>query len=283
MNFKISAGGLNSNKLLGNILPKNDGLAICFTKCHAHSLSFNKCKCILQDSERVNYMNECKNIVLVIVAHTDDETLGLGGAIARHVSNHDKVYAISMTNGIDARNQKKVEDIKERFNASVIAGKILGLTWLKGGAFPDNAMDTVPLLEIIKVIEIAKQEIKPTIIYTHSSADLNIDHRIVSQATLTAFRPQPNDTWHEIRTFEIASATDYGHRSITNVFYPNLYVDITSYWEQKLSALIAYNKEMRDAPHTRSLSGLENLAKYRGNQSGLKYAEAFEILRKIER
>ena len=224
-----------------------------------------------------------RHIVLVIVAHTDDEALGLGGTIAKHVESGDIVYGISMTDGLGARGGENKEEIKIRAQASINSGKRLGLTWIEGGSFPDNAMDTVPLLAVAKVIEKAKSLINPTIVYTHTSADLNVDHRVVSQATLIAFRPQPNEVWEEIRTFEIASATDYGHKSITNIFYPNLYVNIKNTWDKKLAALNEYKMEMRDAPHTRSFEGLENLAKNRGNQVGLYYAEAFEIIRKIER
>ena len=233
------------------------------------------------DRQEVRIKN--KHTVLVVVAHTDDEALGLGGAISKHVENGDIVYGISMTDGVGSRGGANEEGIKVRAQASINSERILGFTWLEGGNFPDNAMDSVPLLAVTKVIEKAKFLVNPTLVYTHNSADLNIDHRVVSQATLTAFRPQPNEVWQEIRTFEIASATDYGHKSITNLFYPNLYVDITGTWEKKLAALNEYKMEMRDAPHTRSFEGLENLAKYRGNQVGLKYAEAFEIIRKIER
>lgn len=224
-----------------------------------------------------------RHTVLVVVAHTDDESLGLGGTIAKHFENGDIVFGISMTDGVGARGGTNEEEIKIREQASINAGKILGLTWIEGGSFPDNAMDTVPLIAVTNVIEKAKSLIEPTIVYTHSSADLNVDHRIVSQATLTAFRPRPNEIWEEIRTFEIASSTDYGHKSITNLFYPNLFVDITHTWDKKLAALNEYKMEMRDGPHTRSIEGLANLAKYRGNQVGLCYAEAFEIIRRIER
>jgi LmbE family N-acetylglucosaminyl deacetylase len=154
---------------------------------------------------------------------------------------------------------------------------------MDSGNFPDNAMDKIALLEVVKVIERAKREVKPTIIYTHSAADLNIDHRIVSQATLTAFRPQPGEVWKEIRAFEVSSATDYGHPDVTSLFQPNLIISIENTWPKKLAALQQYKDEMRDAPHSRSFDGVEVLARYRGNQVGLKYAEAFQILRKIER
>jgi LmbE family N-acetylglucosaminyl deacetylase len=224
-----------------------------------------------------------KHIVLVIVAHADDETLGMGGTISRHVNNGDIVYGISMTDGVSSRNFWSKVKSKDRINASIKAGNILGLSWIERGNFPDNAMDTVPLLDVIRLIEKVKFKLCPTIIYTHSSADLNIDHRVVCNATITAFRPQPGEIWQEIRTFEIPSATDFGHKSITNSFYPNLYIDIKDTWSTKLAALNEYNIELREPPHSRSIEGIENLAKLRGNQSGLSYAEAFEIIRKIDR
>ncbi len=113
------------------------------------------------------------------MAHTDDETLGCGGTIARHVRNGDKVYGVSMTDGVGARGTDDSDEVKKRAQASINACKILGLEWLEGGSFPDNAMDAVGLLDVAKVTEKAKTLAKPTIVYTHSSADLNIDHRIV--------------------------------------------------------------------------------------------------------
>ncbi|QWE28987.1 PIG-L deacetylase family protein [Polynucleobacter sp. AM-7D1] len=221
-------------------------------------------------------------IVLVIIAHRDDETIGLAGVIARHIECGDFVYAMSMTDGVGARGSN-ISEVRLREQASLKVANALGFSWLDGGSFPDNAIDTVPLLEIVKVIEAIKIKINPTIIYTHSSADLNIDHRIVGQATLTAFRPQPDERWQEIRLFEVSSATDYGHRSVTGIFNPNLYINIENVWNKKLLALNIYNSEMRSSPHSRSYDGIENLAKYRGSQVGLNFAEAFEVIRKIER
>lgn len=222
-------------------------------------------------------------IVLVVVAHTDDEALGCGGTIARHARNGDKVFGVSMTDGVGARGVDSGDEAKRREQASINAGEILGLEWLEGGSFPDNAMDTAGVINVTKVIERVKALTMPTIVYTHSSADLNIDHRIVSQATLTAFRPQAHELWREIRTFEIASSTDFGHKAVTGEFTPNLYVDISETWGEKVRALEEYSMEMREPPHARSFEGLENLARYRGNQVGLAYAEAFEVVRKVDR
>ena len=82
--------------------------------------------------------------------------------------------------------------------------------------------------------------------------------------------------------FEVASATDYGHKDITGQFTPNLYVNITETWQQKEKLLHAYHKEMRPYPHTRSIEAIKNLAYVRGSHAGLLMAEAFTIIRRIE-
>ena len=224
-----------------------------------------------------------EKVILIVVAHTDDEALGMGGTIARHKEVGDKIYAISMTDGVESREESSHGAIAERLSAAKEAAKELGFEWLSGGNFPDNSMDTVGILKIARKIEATKKLINPHIIYTHSHADLNIDHQITSKAVLTAFRPQPSEIYEEIRAFEVPSATDYGSGSITGCYQPNLFIDITKTWYKKLKALNCYAQEMRDPPHTRSLEGLENLAKLRGNQCGVHLAESFEILRKIQR
>ena len=81
--------------------------------------------------------------------------------------------------------------------------------------------------------------------------------------------------------FEVPSATDYGHENITGVFRPNLFIDISSTWDDKEEALKAYGTEMREYPHSRSIEAVKNLGKLRGNQVGLSIAEAFQVIRKI--
>lgn len=206
----------------------------------------------------------------------------MGGTIANHTKDGDKVFAVSMTDGVGSRDALDTNDINQRVIAADKAARILGFEWLEAGKFLDNEMDKYSLIEVVKFIENIKNLSKPDIVYTHSSSDLNIDHRIVSEAVLTAFRPQPKEICREIRAFEVSSATDYGHKSVTGSFYPNLFIDITNTWEEKLLALKEYASEMREYPHTRSYRGIESLSKIRGNQVGLHQAEAFEIIRKIQ-
>lgn len=220
-------------------------------------------------------------VILIVVAHPDDETLGCGGTIARHVQNGDRVYAVAMTDGVSSRKTSPIAK-RARQTSAMKASVILGFTWIEARTFKDNQMDTVALLHVVKVLETIKSKIKPTLVYTHAAADLNIDHQVLAQAVLTAFRPQPKETCKEIRAFEVPSATDYGHPSVTSIFKPNLYIDISSTWDKKYDALSAYGQELRDSPHTRSHDGIRLLALIRGYQVGLPMAEAFEVLRRIE-
>tara|TARA_B100000767_G_C19749847_1_gene530253 strand:+ start:468 stop:1151 length:684 start_codon:yes stop_codon:yes gene_type:complete len=227
-------------------------------------------------------MNKPKQ-VLVVVAHSDDETLGMGGAIAQHVRQGDTVNVVSMTNGVSARGEKLENEIKVRNKCASKASEVLGFNWIDSYNFDDNAMDGYPLLDVIKCIEASKSKVKPDMVYTHSGADLNVDHRVVANAVLTAFRPEPNEKCSEIRLFEVPSATDFGHESLTGLFKPNLFIDISSTWKEKEVALNAYHDEIRLYPHSRSIEAIKNLACLRGSQVGVSMAESFQVIRKIER
>ena len=162
------------------------------------------------------------------------------------------------------------------------AADALGTVPPRFEALPDNAMDTVALLEVVRLVERHAREIDPTRVYTHHAGDLNVDHRIAQQAVLTAFRPQPGSAVRGLYAFETPSATDYAGYARPGGFKPVRFVDIADVWAAKRAALEAYGPEMRPAPHSRSLEGVEALARWRGASVGLHMAEAFEVLREIE-
>lgn len=224
-----------------------------------------------------------KKIILLIVAHTDDESFGCGAFIKRLSTQNNKVFAMSFTNGIGSRENIKTKDILERKKSANRASKILNFEWIDNYDYPDNQLDQVPLLKIIKHIEKNKKKYKPDIVLTHNFSDLNIDHRIIAEATLTAFRPEPKDKATEIITFEIPSSTDFRQLKNKANFIPNYFVSSDRFLKFKIKAIKTYKNEIKRPPHSRSLGGVKNLSKIRGNQSGLKNAEAFEIIRKIQK
>lgn len=170
--------------------------------------------------------------ILILVAHPDDETIGCGGTIYKHFKNKDEIFAASFTDGVGSRIRENRKKIRRKIQ-SIKVSKILGFSWINQYSLPDNSLDQIPILKIIKKIEKIKKKINPDIVYTHSKFDLNVDHRIIFQSTLTAFRPQPKDNSVEIRCMEISSATDYGDQMNLKSFKPNLFVDIKKFWKKK--------------------------------------------------
>lgn len=226
-----------------------------------------------------------KNI-LVVAAHPDDEILGVGGTVAKHVTAGDSVYALILGEGQTSRGTKREEisrEVVEKLHANTMdSAKEIGLKEIFFADFPDNRFDQIDLLDIVKYVEGKIKELQPEIIYTHYSGDLNIDHQYTARAVLTATRPIGKQTVKEIYAFETLSSTEWnfdfsGHGG----FLPNVYVDITDYYENKERAMKCYVSELCEWPHPRSLEGMDELSKYRGMAVGMNRAEAFMLIRKI--
>jgi N-acetylglucosamine malate deacetylase 1 len=218
--------------------------------------------------------------VLVVAAHADDEALGCGGTIARHVKEGDTVHLVFMADGVHSRKDTSKEDLTRRIAASKSAQSILGVSFTQSLDLPDNKMDSVPLLEIVQKLELILEEIQPSVIYTHHHGDLNIDHRLTHAAVMTACRPTPDSSVREIYGFEVLSSTEWATQQ-TLPFLPHYFVDITRQLQTKLDALKAYAEEMRKPPHSRSVAHAEVLAHHRGYSIGVDAAEAFEVYRII--
>lgn len=221
-----------------------------------------------------------KNI-LIVAAHPDDEVLGCGGTIARLNSDGINVNVLFLADGESSRKniknlQKKIIERKENAKKAL---RTLGCNSVKFLNFPDNRLDTVDLLSIVKKIEDYIEVVKPYAVFTHFEKDLNIDHQVAHKAVITACRPQPNHCVKELLFFEVPSSTEW---NISKSFTPNYFINISKTISLKKRALNIYKKEMRPFPHTRSIKAVESLALFRGSSVGVKAAEAFIIGRKIE-
>jgi LmbE family N-acetylglucosaminyl deacetylase len=219
--------------------------------------------------------------VLVVAAHADDEALGCGGTIAKHVALGDTVYAVFLADGVTSRPEASEYDLTERNAAASRAHQILGIQKSFMLGFPDNRMDTVSLLDIVQKLEVVVNEVRPQILYTHHCGDLNVDHRITHQAVVTACRPVPGASVREIYTFEVLSSTEWNTPGVTS-FIPNVFVDISQYLETKMESLAAYVEEMREAPHSRSMANVRRLAEFRGSFVGIQAAEAMMLVRVVK-
>ena len=136
-------------------------------------------------------------------------------------------------------------------------------------------------LDLIKRIEECVESHQPECVYVHHAGDVNVDHRRLHEAVVTACRPMPGNVVRRLLSFEVASSTEWQPPGSASAFQPNWFVDISAQWERKREALAVYVSEMRDWPHARSLKAVEHLARWRGAQVGVEAAEAFCLLRQL--
>ena len=224
--------------------------------------------------------------VLVVAAHPDDEVLGCGGTIVRHVQQGDRVAVIILAEGVTSRAAKRIPDqdaekLQALAAATHRACAVLGVKDVTLNDFSDNRMDSLPLLEIVKVIEQHIARLQPTVVYTHHGGDVNVDHRVTYQAVVTACRPQPGHPVKTLLTFETSSSTEWQPPLAGIFFAPNWFVDIGKTLATKQEALLAYESELRTWPHPRSIQAIEHLARWRGSMVGVEAAEAFALARNI--
>jgi len=219
--------------------------------------------------------------VLVIAAHPDDEALGCGGTLAKHADMKDSVHVLFVADGETSR--IGVASDSRRHDPANAACKLLGTERPLFLDLPDQRLDTLPFLDVVQKIEPVIESVRPTIIYTHHGGDLNLDHRIVHQAAMTALRPMPSSIYKAIYAFEVASSTEWTSSAMGGSFIPNHFVDITRFLETKMKVLKAYDAEMRAFPHSRSYDGVKALAVLRGANNGLSAAEGFMTVRSIGR
>lgn len=226
--------------------------------------------------------------ILLVVAHPDDELLGLGGTMHKLILNFGcQVRTIILGEGITSRADKRdtaqwEKELQVHRNNIYDAQKAIGYQSVGIYDFPDNRFDTVALLDIIKVVEKEKNEFKPEVIFTHHGGDVNIDHQKTFEAVITACRPMEHETVKTIITFETPSGTEWRAVSDPRHFLPNMFVSISQEnLDAKIKGMESYEFEKRPYPHPRSPEALTIQAQRWGVMVGKKYVEAFCLIRNI--
>lgn len=178
--------------------------------------------------------------------------------------------------------EQRMLGIKDFQYRSLQVSKLLGVKKLFFYDLPDNRFDTLPLLDVIKIIERLIERLQPQIVYTHYGGDLNIDHAITHRAVMTTTRPVENCPVKEIYTFEVPSSTEWAFGQFRPSFQPNVFVDISTTLEIKIQAMQIYESETQNFPHPRSSEALGAIAKRWGSVSGLHSSEAFKLVYSIK-
>ena len=224
-------------------------------------------------------MNET-NTVAAIMAHPDDEVLGCGGSLARLSRSGASVHIFILATGLTSRGTVDKASLLALKDQARAAADRLGAASIDFADFPDNAMDSVKLLDIVKRVELFLAKTDPDLIFTHHNGDINIDHDLTQRAVMTATRRLPGSKSLEVLAWEVLSSTEFGPAD--KRLKPNLYIRLTEDdMRAAIDAILCYEGEICDWPHPRSARALEHQLRLRGAECGVEAAEVFEVLRII--
>ena len=220
--------------------------------------------------------------ILIIAAHPDDEILGCGGLISKYVREGHSVYVHIVTDGSSSQYEGNNEIAKQKENEITEVMKMIGVKEFFRGNLPDMKLDSISHIEVNKELGRIIDKVLPDIVFTHHKGDVNKDHKIIYESTLVMARPLLGNTIKELYSYETLSSSEWGE--LEELFTPNTYIELNKNdIENKCKAMKLYKTEIREYPHPRSIEAIKNLSKYRGNQIEVKYAEAFKLIRKVDK
>jgi len=219
--------------------------------------------------------------ILVIAPHPDDETLGCGGSLLKHKANGDSLSWLIATRGHEPQWSAELLERKEQEIAKVSAAYGFENTFRLN--FPTIKLDTIPLDEIIVAIRDAVTDSKPDVVYLNHFGDVHSDHRVVFEATMSVLKPfySGKHGVKKILSYEVLSSTDAAPLNPARAFVPNVFSDVTDFWEKKLEIMALYESELQEYPLPRALDSLRALGRVRGATIGAEFAEAFMLVREV--
>jgi len=213
---------------------------------------------------------------LVIAAHPDDEILGGGATFAKRLRQGDEVHAVVMCEAESVRYGTEDNDVSQQVHARK-AAETIGFTSFRCLMLPDQRLDTFSQIELNQKLEELIDAIRPSVVYTHFSGDINRDHQITHDSVMVATRPS-RDFVREVLAFETPSTTGLWNK---HAFIPDTFEVVADTLEIKLAAMACYETETAKFPHPRSIESLRHRAHYWGNIIHQVAAEPFITLRRI--
>lgn len=219
------------------------------------------------------------NKVLVVAPHPDDEVLGCGGTIAKHVANGDEVYVCVVTKGYEPLFAE--EFVCEGRRECQDADRILGVKETIMWEFPAVMIESVPRYELNDALVKLFQSLRPDTIYMPHRGDMQLDHKVIVDACMVALRPKYEHFVKKIYAYETLSETGWDIPNIANEFIPTMYNDVSEFMEKKIDAMSKFQSQLSEFPNARSLRAVKALAEYRGATVGVKSAEAFSVIRQV--
>jgi len=218
--------------------------------------------------------------ILAVAVHPDDETLGCGGALLKHKNNGDDIYWLIITS-IDVENGWEKDKVESRRREIDSVSKMYGFCVTHSLNFPTTRLDTIPMKDLISEISKIIHNVEPDIIYVPNRSDIHTDHQVAFKAIMSCTKVFRNSFIRKILMYECLSETEFSPSLQTDVFIPNVFVDITGFLEEKIKIMKMYRGEMGTFPFPRSEENIRALAMYRGATAGVEAAEAFVLLKEV--
>lgn len=220
--------------------------------------------------------------VIVISAHPDDETLGVGGTILKHIANGDNVYWLIVTNVFENQGFSKERVESRKLEISKVE-KMFGFKETFFLNYPTMTLSSSSLIKMVPDISSIFSEVKPEVIYTLNRSDAHSDHRVIFDAVMACTKSFRYPFIKQILMYECISETEFAPALAEKAFLPNYFVDITDYLDKKNEIMKVFESEIAEHPFPRSLENIKALAHFRGASVGVKYAEAFQLLKFIDK
>ncbi len=218
--------------------------------------------------------------VLVIAPHPDDEIIGVGGTIMKRVNEGHNVFVCVVTKAYEPLFSSEL--VEQARNECRKADSLLGVKETIFLDYPAVMLESVPRYKLNEGILNVINSVKPDEVYIPHRGDMQLDHKMIVDASMVALRPKYNHIVKRIYSYETLSETGWDIPNTTNEFIPTVYEDITLTLESKIKAMRIFNSQLAEFPNARSIEAIESLAKFRGATVSVKAAEAFSLIREVK-
>ena len=220
--------------------------------------------------------------VIVVSAHPDDEVIGAGGTLLKHRANGDKIHWLIITNVFEDKGFS-AERVASRAKEIEKVAELFGMTSVHQLNYPTMMLSSSSLLTMVPEISAIFNEVKPEIVYCVNRSDAHSDHRVTFDAVMACTKSFRYPFVKKVLMYECISETEFGANLSENAFIPNYFVDISAYFAQKMEITAVYESEIGVHPFPRSTRNIEALATFRGATAGVEYAEAFQLVKYIDK
>lgn len=220
--------------------------------------------------------------VIIISAHPDDETLGAGGTLLKHRHQGDEINWLIVTDVFENEGFSNERVLSRKLEIDMVS-KLFSFNNVYKLGYPTMKLNDTMLFDIVNKISNIFQKLKPEIIYVMNRSDAHSDHRIVFDAVMSCTKSFRYPSIKRVLMYECLSETEFAPTLPERVFQPNYFVDISDFIDKKIEIMKIFNSELGEHPFPRSVKNIKAIATFRGATAGVDSAEAFQLIKFIDK